>query len=251
MKKLAYVAGAAAVGLAATYALVGRAPESQAADHKDSTALALPANHAADINDVYAWNTADKTKVNLVMTVAPFAAAGDTFGTGILYTFHVNPITPMANGTLVPGVETRIICKFASNTSAQCWVGADGYVAGDPSAAAGISSTDGKIKLFAGLRADPFFFNLDGFKNTVATVATKAATGMLPAPDARGCYPLGAAAIGVAGLLTKNADGSAAGTDTFAGAKVLAIVLQVDKTLLVGAGTTIVSVWGSTNQPGA
>ncbi len=243
MKKLGYAAGMATLGLAATYALVGRAPESQAADHKDSDSLAMTANHAADINDVYAWTTADAGKVNLVMTVAPFAAAGDTFATDILYAFHVNA---QALGG-APDPETRIICKFASNTSVQCWVGADGYVAGDPSAAAGITSTDGKIKVFAGLRADPFFFNLDGFKKTVTTVI--GAT--LPADDGKGCYNLGALGPTVAGLLSKDAAGTAAGTDTFAGAKTLAIVVQVDKTLLTATAKPILSVWASTNQPGA
>ncbi|MCE9578872.1 MAG: DUF4331 domain-containing protein [Deltaproteobacteria bacterium] len=234
----------ATLGLAATYALVGRAPESQAADHKDSDALAMAANHAADLNDVYAWMTADASKVNLVMTVAPFAAAGDTFGTDILYAFHVNA---QAFGSMTPDPETKIICKFASNTSVQCWVGANEYVSGDPSAAAGISSTDGKVKVFAGLRADPFFFNLDGFKHTVATV--QGAT--LPPDDGKGCYNLGALGPTVAGLLSKDTAGTAAGTDTFAGAKTLAIVVQVDKTLLTATGKPILSVWASTNQPGA
>ena len=246
MKKLAYAAGMATLGLAATYALVGRAPESQAADHKDSDALAMAANHPADLNDVYAWMTADASKVNLVMTVAPFAAAGDTFGTDILYAFHVNA---QAFGG-APDPETKIICKFASNTSVQCWVGANEYVSGDPSATAGISSTDGKVKLFAGLRADPFFFNLNGFKKTVATVV--AASGSLgPAADGKGCYNLGAMGPVIAGLLAKDTDGVTAGTDTFAGAKTLAIVMQVDKTLLTATAKPILSVWASTNQPGA
>jgi hypothetical protein len=244
--KLAYVAGAAAVGLAATYALVGRSPVSQAADHKDSDALAMAANHAADINDVYVWPNSDASKINLVMTVAPIAAAGDTFGTSILYSFHVNALD--ATG-MNPAAETLITCKFASNTSVECWVGASEYVAGDPSATTGLVSTDSKVKIFAGLRADPFFFNLHGFAHIAGLVAAAG----LPATgsDGKGCTNLGANGPVFAGALAKDTDGVTAGTDTFAGAKTLAIVIQLDKTLLTATGKPILSVWASTNQPGA
>ena len=51
-----------------------------------------------------------------------------------------------------------------------CWLGTDEYVTGDASAITGLTSADGKLKVFAGLRADPFFFNLDGFHHAEATV---------------------------------------------------------------------------------
>src|SRR6185437_12255858 len=148
MRKLALLAGAVGIGLAATAVY--------AADHGDSTALM--SNKAADITDVYAWMTTDHTKVNLVLDVTPSAAAGDHFGTNILYVLHVQSFPKYGMTPTAP--PTDIICKFASDTSVQCWVGAAEYLAGDPSSTAGLASADGKVKLFAGQRNDPFFFNI-------------------------------------------------------------------------------------------
>ncbi|HMC94667.1 MAG TPA: DUF4331 family protein, partial [Polyangia bacterium] len=54
-----------------------------AADHRDGPAAT--ADPAADITDVYAWMSADKTKVDLVMDVYPNAPAGAMFSDQTLY----------------------------------------------------------------------------------------------------------------------------------------------------------------------
>jgi hypothetical protein len=124
------------------------------------------------------------------------------------------------------------------------------YVQGDPSATAGMVSADGKLRVFAGRRSDPFFFNLQGFRDGVAAV--KAAAGGLTF-DAAGC-PTNADAAGVraklqeAAQLTAQAPCATDHADCFKHLKVQAIALQVDTSLVLDAGHTTVAVWGSTNM---
>ncbi len=237
--------------------------QSHAADHGDSTTLLT--NPLGDINDVYTWMNADASKINLVMTVSPVDPGTRAFTDAIQYVFHV---TSKAGGpqmtvaqNMAADVETKVICTFASNTSAQCWVVAGttvkGYISGDPSAATGLTSADGKIKMFAGRRSDPFFFNLQGFRNAIKDVHD-AALGGLITTNAFGCPNAGAASGDptFTSLRTKLSTlqvgvgvpaCSPTEIDCFKAFNVLAIVLQVDKTLVNSGTNTIVSVWGSTH----
>src|SRR5262249_22401973 len=95
---------------------------------------------AADITDLFAWMSADKAKVNLVMDVSPDAKAGDSFATDVLYVFHVQAFPGYFMAPTTPPVN--VICKFASDTSIECWVGDSEYVKGDPSSSAGLDSDD-------------------------------------------------------------------------------------------------------------
>ena len=246
MRKLVIAAGVAGIGLAATAVF--------AADHGDSAALTQPINRAADITDVYAWMTADHAKVNLVMDVTPSAAPGDHFGTNILYVFHVQAFPGYGMTPTAP--PTDVICKFASDTSVQCWIGAADYIAGDPSSTSGITSIDGKVRLYAGQRNDPFFFNLDGLKHVIGAVEGAGAS-LAPLADGHGCYDLSHAGPGgsnlgaiLASFLGHAADGSSAPTDNFAGKNVNAIVMQLDASLFTAGGTTL-GVWASTNMIGS
>lgn len=262
MRKLAYAGTAAGLALAA---LVLDATPSHAADHLDGPGAAM--DPVADINDVYAWMTPDAAKVNLVMTVSPVDDGTRHFGPTRQYVFHVNSQPMFALGA--GQTETKVICTFASDTSVQCWVGSSGYVTGDPSATTGLASADGKIKVFAGRRADPFFFNLLGFKEAVSYVVANIATlGGLIGTSADGCPNLGGspATIAVAKAIGARLGGSGANganggmctgdgtatpscgtpSDFFANKNVLAISLQIDKTLL-NAGGPVLSVWASTH----
>lgn len=139
----------------------------QSADHRD--APATTADPAADINDVYAF--LDKpgdaaTKVVLAMTVFPAAPAGAKFSDTVQYVLHTSSGAKFGAATS----DLDIICQFDATQKASCWAGADEFVTGDASQAAGITSKSGKLKVFAGLRADPFFFNLAGFQDAVAAV---------------------------------------------------------------------------------
>jgi hypothetical protein len=271
LKKLAFLGAAAGVGVGAL--LVMHTP-THAADHLDGPAIFM--NPMADITDVYAWNDSTATKVNLIMDVSPAdptgtGSAARPFGPSILYVFHVTSVAAFGPPPLT-GTTTNVICKFATDTSAECWVGDKGYIKGDPSAAGGITSPDGKIKFFAGRRSDPFFFNFNGLKDTIAQVnlAQMGAAGSsltnLDSPGSAamkdGCPELLPAANGSAlrGLLMEGAQGSNGhfpcndpnntSADCFINFDVKSIVLQIDKSLLNAGANTVLSVWASTNSPG-
>jgi hypothetical protein len=209
-----------------------------AADHID--APATTADPAADITDLYAWMSSDGKSVELALDVVPFATSSSKFSDAVTYAIHVNS----SSGYGKTQTETLVICQFDTAQNIQCWVGDGEYVTGDASKTAGIQSASGKVKVFAGLRNDPFFFELDGFKKAVSTV--DAAEGSLQF-DGSGCAMLSAATSNtLVGQLMHEPDGTAP-KDTFAGKNVLAIVLEIDKSILTPGGSAL-GVWASTHQ---
>ena len=214
---------------------------SYAADHQDGPAAT--ASPAADITDVFAWMSPDHAKMYLVMDVFPAATAGAKFDTNTLYVFHT---TSKASLLATTGTPLDIICKFDAAQAAQCWAGSE-YVAGDASAATGVKSASGKMTVFAGLRDDPFFFNLDGFKDLVMAVKA-AAPQLLPTVDASGCPKVDAPTSAALVSALAHTHGNAP-VDHFAGLNVLAIVISIDASLVTKGGTTV-GVWASTNKPG-
>ncbi len=257
----------------------------RAADHADGTPASLDQPDASsDLADVFAWMSADAGKVNLAMTVFPGAVAGSKFSDAVKYVFHLNS---KKTGILDAASPLQLVCSFDVAQKISCWLvdktsgTTVDYVTGDASAAAGVSSASGKLKVFAGLRNDPFFFNLAGFKNASKTVAEAVAaytTGNLTyikSIDAHGCPKL-ADGIGNAllGLLSHDCSANAlaspavtgdAAVDAFSkpGAKaagaggcvnqalsgnIMAIVVSVDKSLVTTSGGPFLGVWGSTNK---
>ncbi|MFT7578405.1 MAG: hypothetical protein ACI9MR_000063 [Myxococcota bacterium] len=224
------------LGLLAIAALLGATP-AIAADHIDSpSAVDDP---TADITDLYAWTNSDASKLNLILNTVPFAAAGAEFSTDIQYVFHVNSSTAY----LAPQTETTITCQFWKADGLECWVG-DTYVAGDPSSAAGMTSDDGKIRVFAGMRKDPFFFSFDGFTAAINLVVG-AASGL--SFDGDGCPTVDEATAGaIVALLQSDGNGGAA-VDTFAAVNVMSIVVEIDKTL-INSGGDVMGIWASTHR---
>jgi hypothetical protein len=209
-----------------------------AADHIDSpSAVAEP---AADITDLYAWMSPDASKVNLIMDVTPFATTESSFSDAVQYVFHVNS----SSGYGESQTETLIICQFESNGAVECWAGDKEYVKGDASAEAGLRSESGDLRVFAGLRNDPFFMEFNGFTTAVDTVISAAPSLSF---DGEGCPILNQATSDLLiGQLTHGTDGAPA-SDTFAGSNVLSLVVQVDKELLTGGGP-LLGVWASTHS---
>lgn len=208
-----------------------------AADHIDSPAAV--SDPAADITDLFAWMTPEADKLNLVMNVTPFAGADAAFSTATQYVFHVNS----SAGYGMEQTETMVLCQFYAADAIECWANGE-YVTGDPSDPAGIASASGGLKVFAGLRNDPFFMEFTGFTNTVETVV--AAAPNLTFDDA-GCPAVDeATSNALVGLLTSGADGAPA-SDTFAGANVLSLVVQVDKSV-VNSGGPVFGIWASTHS---
>lgn len=237
MRKMRYLQGACAL------AITAGAAWAIAADHLDGAGVKVDA--ASDITDVYAWaSSADK--LTLIMDVSPLATTTSKFSDAVQYAFHVE--SSAAYG--MPGEKTDIVCTFDAAQAIECVLGAPGdkvqdFVKGDASGAAGITSDTMKMKVFAGLRSDPFYFNLEGFKDAVSTVEGAAGGLMF---DGSGCPNVDAATSAVlVGQLQGTMKGVGPAKDFFAAANVLAIVVEIDKTT-VNAGGNIVAVWASTHK---
>ena len=212
----------------------------RSADHLDSPAT--KADSTIDINDLYTWN--DGNNVVFALTLYPAAPTGTLFSDAVQYVIHTSSGATYTGGTTA---NYDIICTFtgtAAPQTAQCWGGSNEYATGHADSATGIASTDGKFKVFAGLRADPFFFNLEGFKAAVADV--EGAASGLTFNDA-GCPQLDMPTSNLlVGQLAHAADGGAP-VDFFKSLNALAIVVSIDKTL-VTTGGPIVATWASTHK---
>ncbi|MCH9680014.1 MAG: DUF4331 domain-containing protein [Deltaproteobacteria bacterium] len=209
----------------------------RAADHLDGPAAT--ADPTADITDFLAWMSPDTARLRMALDVVPFAGVDAAFSDAVGYVFHVGSAPAFGGATQ----EVEILCAFYSATQLECWLG-DEYVVGDASDPAGITSESGALRVFAGPRNDPFFFEFGGFG--AAVEAVKAAAPSLEF-DADGCPALDeATANAVVGLLQSNPRGGPA-QDTFAGANVMALVVEVDVDLVNGGGP-VLAAWGSTHQ---
>jgi hypothetical protein len=219
---------------------VGYQGSAQSSDHQDSPAtLAAP---AADIADLYAWtDSAESGRVVLAMTVYPSAPSGAGFDPHVQYVFHT------ASGSTLGSTSSPVdvIATFDDNQLLSLWVGTQEVVLGDASLISGLESADGKVKVFAGPRADPFFFNLGGFGAAVAGLQRATGTSI----DG-GCPSLGAGvASTIATQLGRSADGGAASND-YASQNVLALVVELDASLVTQGGP-LVSVWAATYATGS
>lgn len=153
----------------------------EAADHGDG--IDALNTMASDLTDNYAWvwDDAGTPSLALVMNVT-----GAEFANNVQYAW-----TLVRNPLGTPTVS-QMICQFNSTTGddVSCFFGdaADFTEAsGDPSGATGF--TENGIRVFAGERDDPFFFNVDGFAKTAEAVQGADLSGVL---DANGCPDLDA-----------------------------------------------------------
>lgn len=234
-----------------------------AADHRDGPGTLT--DPTVDITDVYAWMSADASKVYLVMDLQGAntgATAMTRFSNSALYAFHLSSGAQFGKNTK----DETIICKFDGQATQgfQCWGPGSEYVTGTVGDKNGVTSQSGKVKAAALVRDDPFWFNIRGFL-AVASTVKKVAGGLMF--DGAGCPKLDAGTSAtLVGLLKSDGAGGAPADDFGKSGKapvacvpgkcdpaavtngnVLSIVLAVDKSLLT-AGGPIVSVWGSTNM---
>ncbi len=217
-KRLLAVAG---VTLLASATFAGLA---SAADHRDSPLNV--SNPTADINDVYAFRSPQNPQ-NLVVAISanPLIVPSDNatrgvFDDGVTFQIHVD-----VNGDLIDDA-TVDISKDGDNLVFEGL--------GDPIAAKitqpgeePVINKAGPITAFAGLRDDPFFFDLAGFQAFMAN----------PQAPAKGL----------------RAAGTGDPVDAFAGTNVLAIVVELPITSLTGgssASTGTIKAWVSSEQDG-
>jgi hypothetical protein len=220
----------AAIAVAGLILTLGIAPLlTSGADHLDAPSLGRISVDAMDnisvskvrgpldINDVYVFDGSASTTV-LAMTVNPAInlLGPTTFATGEAYAINVD-----TTGDAV--ADTRYTVSFGDPDARgiqHYTVKLDGraVASGFTDDAKGTSQSRSGVLAFAGMRSDPFFFDLIGFLGSIRGQGT----------DSLGNSP----------------------SDFFIGLNTLAIVLEVPNAMLGGIGTDI-GVWGTTSDDGA
>jgi len=176
-----------------------------AADHAEAPNTQY--DPAADIADYYVWH--EGGQIQAVLTYNPFMIPGDdaVYDAGVVYTLHFD-----VDGDAVSDHDIDI--RFGQASSGNWGVqvsdlpGASAPVRGQVETV--IAAPGGQV--FAGMRDDPFFFNLAGFLDTLAT-----------------------------GTLSFD------GTDDVAGVNVMTIAIQFDAGSLLGTDTDFQS-WATSGR---
>lgn len=161
----------AAFGAAAVILTVGVAPFlANAADHLDAPSLGSLSTGSLqgdrDINDLYVFDGANASKTVLAMTVSPAAGIlGPTaFGSKVRYTIHVDN-----NGDNV--ADINYVARFGVRGSGPGGTQTASLFRNGIQIAKGSTGRTTEIrtggKLFAGIRSDPFFFDLLGFRGSL------------------------------------------------------------------------------------
>ena len=222
---LALVALLAAMAMFTVAALGARS--AGGADHGDAPLAA--ADRAADIADLYAFRSPEQPDHLVVaLTVNPLTTPAENgssnFAPGVNYHVHVD-----GDGDLV--ADATVTARFSGDPLQFTISGLGSPISGlvTPPAATPVEpmvTEAGGIRVFAGQRDDPFFFDLVGFSNFVAA----------PEVPAMGLRPAGETPA-----------------DTLAGTNVSALVLELPITALTGASTSdtgVIRAWATTDRAG-
>ena len=160
------VAAPAAVLLAAALLIPGAS--NRAADHLDPGARVDPAvdpvpDKAADIADIFAWHSGDTVKVIVTFAGPNATALPATYDRDVLYRIFVSTAPPADT----PEIVIRV--RFGPGQGPNEWGVRFEGVPGVTGAIEGPVETtlvkDG-VKARAGLFDEPFFFDLQGFRET-------------------------------------------------------------------------------------
>lgn len=206
--------GRASLSALAALALVGLLSSDdlvRAADHRETPSVI--ADNVADIADVYTWH------------------AGGRF-VAVVTVDGIRPPTPGQTGRYDADVQYRIkigrdnfpstyqaavdiVVRVTRDGSGSWTVSADNIPGAGGTVTGAVESvlTRGSASVFVGLRDDPFFFDLEGFRNTLST-------GTLAFDNTR---------------------------DTFAGMNATAIVIETDLAA-VRNGSNKLYVWATTSR---
>ncbi len=236
MQRPSIRSGALVAAAALTLALGGAPLLVTGADHLDAPAVGhttsgssvdLVSTHGdRDINDVYVFNNAARTRTVLAMTTnpavnVPTVDSMANFGTNVRYVINIDrtgdAIQDLAYvwrfGSAGANGQPYTVWRFTGANARSLAQGVQigsGWTGGS-----GIGTATGNAKVFAGVRADPFFFDLLGFLGTV----------------------LGAGP-------SKLGDCGSANCDFFAPLNTNAMVIEVPNDSI---GATNIGVWGTTS----
>jgi Domain of unknown function (DUF4331) len=199
------------------------------ADHRDAPGINEDAR--ADINDIYAFINQNNGNVILSMTVNPFqvgGAPGVAFGADVLYEFKIDndgddvedlvvqttftSVTPGPQRFSVRGPARPRVAGTASSLLLT-----DAPVISGPADGSIVTGSGSVVKAFAGLRDDPFFFDL--------------------------IWTFRLIGIQAGGPLTR-----APGFDFFKAINCSAIVLEIPGSALRGRAGNVIRVWATTGR---
>lgn len=197
-----------------------------AADHADApaTGLATTTSSGIDITDVYAFQSpSDNSKmvftVNTQGLLSPSATTAATFPKNALYEINIDNtgdnIEDLVIQCIVQNGKMRVFGPVAPATTGKSSTIVATATFTDVTVSTGSTATIGTssngMKVFAGPRDDPFFFDLAQFKAVIGGTAT--------------------------GFNNP-------GKDAFAGTNVMSIIVEVPKTMLGTAAS--INVWAET-----
>ncbi|HEY5755402.1 MAG TPA: DUF4331 family protein [Steroidobacter sp.] len=202
-----------------------------AADHLDTPSVI--ADPRADIGDVFAWTSHDARRLNLAMTIV-----GHTFSDQLEYVFHIDSGKGFGKTT----ATTDIVCRIASASNVLCKVGNADVASGDASGPKGVEGRNKRLRVFAGLRDDPFYNNVKGTREAYG-VAADAMMGVSK-NDAAGC-PVFNEATSRLILDTWRHTGGGPAKNFLAGWTPASLVISVDLDV-VNRGGTMLGVWATT-----
>jgi hypothetical protein len=136
-----------------------------AADHHEADTTSAD-DAAANLGDLYVFH--DGGRVTLILTFDGYRLAAETptYDPDVLYGFHID-----TNADNVPDHE--IWARFGQNTAGEWGVQVQG-VPGNAAAMVGpidevVSDDATGAQVFGGFRDDPFFFDLQGYTDTLMT----------------------------------------------------------------------------------
>ena len=167
MSRLIRLVPVAALALAAGFYFTNSEPV-QAADHTDPPDRVMAGN-TADIGDIYAWHDSSAGTLTVALTfagpLAPIADQAGAYDEDVLYGVHIDN-----NGDNAPNFNVWV--RFAQNDLGDWGVQVTGLPGTTGPVEGAVETTlnpGNDVKVWAGLRDDPFFFDLEGFNDTLAT----------------------------------------------------------------------------------
>jgi hypothetical protein len=193
-----------------------------AADHADTPAIT---GQTTDITDVYAFRGQDPNNMVLVANtqglLSPGATSTAKFDANTLLEFNIDNNNDNVEDLVIQAVfvngNMRIygpVAPSATGTKSRLEGAVTAEVAVTAYGAAPVIATQNGMKVFAGPRDDPFFFDLNRFRQIIGGTATAF---------------------------------NNPGTDTFAGTNVLSVIVELPKTML-NASSGKINLWLETKK---
>lgn len=227
---------AAVVGVGALS--IGRALGS---DHQDTPEVEL--SPRMDINDVYAFpSPADPNRIVLVMTtsspITPAEAPTARFDPALLYQLKIDNSGDAREDLVLQftfegtGADQKVVMR---GPAAPVTVGSRNSIVRAAPAVRGAINTNlssGGVQLFAGIRDDPFFLDLEQFFRIIPDRRpSQGPLSQLPSqPSASSFRPAGQA------------------VDYLRGLDCLGIVVELPKAMLTGSAGSKIGVWGTISR---